>query len=359
MLECLAIVCGNRLPVYLLYPKALRIMSKIHDVAARAGVSTSTVSHVINQTRFVSEDTRERVLQAIAELNYQPNRLARSLRNRQTHTLGVLLPNSANPFFAEVLLGIEAACYNLHYNVILGNAHDDPKRELSHLEVLLAKQVDGVLLVSSGAYEAGLEIIQQNNTAVVMIDRVGGAREVDTILVDNEQGGLLATHHLLALGHRHIGCIAGPSLYSPSHGRLVGYQNALREQNIPSEEQLIVTGDFQHEGGYNGCRALFSLSQPPSALFVCNDLMAVGALFALHEMGLRVPQDVSVVGFDDIPLASYTIPALTTIMQPGRELGQLAVETLVKRIRRPDIPASHQLLPVRLIERASSAPLRG
>jgi LacI family transcriptional regulator len=333
------------------------MMSKIHDVAARAGVSTSTVSHVINQTRFVSQETRERVLQAIADLNYQPNRLARSLRNRKTNTLGVLLPNSANPFFAEVLLGIEAACYNLNYNVILGNAHDDPNRELSHLEVLLAKQVDGVLLVSSGAYQEVLEITQQSNTAVVMVDRVGGVQQTDTILVNNEQGGLLATRHLLALGHQRIGCIAGPSLYSPSHGRLIGYQKALHEQEIPVDGHLIVTGDFQHEGGYRACRELFSIQAPPSALFVCNDLMAVGAMFALHEMGLRVPHDVSVVGFDDIPLASYTIPALTTIAQPGRELGHLAVETLVKRIRRPDIPTTHQLLPVKLIERASCAPI--
>jgi len=335
----------------------------IRDVAEAAGVSPSTVSHVINQTRHVSEDTRQRVMDAMAALDYHPNRLARSLRNRRTHTLGVLLPNSANPFFAQVLLGIEAACFDYGYNVILGNANDDPERELAYLDVLLSKQVDGVLLVSTGAYDEALDFLATRSAPVVMVDRSPGAGyedlQIDTVFTDNERGGMLATRYLLRLGHRRVGCISGPSRLTSSADRVVGYRQALTEAGIRVDEDLIVSGDFQHESGYRACRQLLELPEPPTALFVCNDLMAVGALCAVHEVGLNVPADVSVIGFDDIPLASYTVPRLTTIAQPARDLGRVAVDLMVQRLSDRESPARHERLPVTLLERDSCGPMRG
>ncbi len=338
-------------------------MATIHDVAKKAGVSASTVSHVVNRTRYVSEQTRQRVLQAMEELDYQPNRLARSLRSRRTHTFGVILPNSANPFFAQVLLGVEAEAYDYGYNVILGNANDDPQRELDYLETLLSKQVDGVLLVSTGAYSEALDILTSRHTPVVMVDRTPGESydsfHIDTVYTDNRQGGILATEHILSWGHRRIGCITGPSLFTSSASRVIGYRTALEAAGLPVDPDLIISGDFQHESGYRAGHQLLKLPQPPSALFVCNDLMAVGALCAIHEAGFRVPADISVVGFDDIPLASFTVPRLTTIAQPAQRIGAVAVKLLIRRLQNREAPAQHELLPVRLIERDSCGPFKG
>jgi LacI family transcriptional regulator len=328
-------------------------MVTIRDVAKAAEVSTSTVSHVINDTRYVSPATRERVLRAMTELNYHPNRLARSLRNNKTYALGVLLPNSANPFFAEVLLGIEAAGYDHGYNIIMGNANDDPERELSYLQVLLSRQVDGILLISTGAHHESIALLTSQHTPVVVVDRCTNIPSIDEIFTANKQGGLLATSYLLDLGHTRIGCITGPSFLTPSAERVEGYHEALAAAGITTEDDLIVTGDFQHASGYQAAQHLLALKTPPTAIFACNDLMAVGAMCAIHEAGLRVPDDMSVIGFDDIPLASYTIPRLTTVGQPARQIGQLAVERLVARLQADEQEPLHEKLPVTLVERDS------
>lgn len=332
-------------------------MATIKDVAERAGVSASTVSHVINDTRRVSDASRAAVMRAMQDLNYQPNRLARSLRNRRTQTLGILLPNNANPFFAQVLEGIESAAYDHGYNVILGNANDDPARELAYLDILLSKQVDGVVLVSTGANRAALDFLAARTKPVVMVDRAPGAGyndfQVDTVFTENQHGGVLATQHLIDLGHRRIGCIGGPSLINSSADRVVGYRQALAAAGISEDPELIVSGNFEHESGYRACQQLLALAEPPTAIFVSNDLMAVGALCAIHEAGLRVPDDLSVVGYDDIPLASFTVPRLTTIAQPAGELGARAVDLLVKRLAVKPATACHERLPVRLVERDS------
>lgn len=328
-------------------------MSTIRDVAKAANVSTSTVSHVINDTRFVKPDTRERVLQAMKELKYQHNRLASSLRNRKTHTIGVLVPNSANPYFAEILAGIEAACYEQDYHIIMGNANDDPEREQSYLQVLLSRQVDGILLISTGAFENSIRLLSENKTPVVMVDRSTELTTVDEIFTDNHRGGYLATEYLLSLGHRRIACVTGPSFLTPSSARVQGYRDAFTSANLKSCDDWIVTGDFQHKGGYDAAQRLLQLDEIPTAIFACNDLMAVGMISALQGAGLRVPYDVSVIGYDDIPLASYANPRLTTIAQPARELGHLAVERLLQRFNDPDAPARHEMLPVALVERDS------
>jgi len=329
-------------------------MVTIRDVAAIAQVSTSTVSHVINDTRYVSPATRERVLNAMAKLNYRPNRLARSLRSSRTLTLGVLLPNSANPFFAELLLGVEAACFDLGYNIILGNANDNPERELSYLEVLLSRKVDGILLISTGAFKESVALLAAHDVPVVIVDRATNLPSVDEIFTENKQGGLIATNYLLNLGHRRIGCITGPSFLTPSAERVAGYYEAMSAAGVTVDARWIVIGDFQHETGYSGCQQLLRLPEPPTAIFACNDLMAVGALCAIHEAGLRVPDDISVIGYDDIPLASYTVPRLTTIAQPTRQLGRLAAERLIARLQKKQVlPVQREKLAVTLVVRDS------
>ncbi len=330
-------------------------MATIRDVAEAAGVSVSTVSHVINETRFVRPATRDKVLSAMDQLNYMPNRLARSLRrkDKRTHTLGLLIPDSTNPFFAEVLRGVEDSSFEAGYNVILCNSDDDPAKELNYLDVLLSKQVDGIVLVSAGAHRDSLELLSRRKGTAVVADRELDTAGLDCVVVDNAKGGQLATSHLLGLGHRRVGCIAGPSLLAPSAGRTEGYRQALKEAGIPVDDSLVLAGDFRPQSGYEAARQLLALDSPPSAIFACNDMMAMGALCALNDAGLQVPRDISVVGFDDISLASFTVPRLTTIAQPSYEMGLLAAELLIQRLRHPTAPAKRKLLSPELIERDS------
>ncbi|TVR25484.1 MAG: LacI family transcriptional regulator [Anaerolineaceae bacterium] len=327
-------------------------MATIREVAELAGVSISTVSHVINETRYVSPSAKARVMDAIQRLNYHHNRLASSLRNQKTHTIGVLLPNNANPFFAKILTGIETACYTSGYNFIMGNANDDPERELSYLRVLLSKQVDGVLLISTGADDAALHLMTERKVPLVLVDRAG-TEQADIIHTDNRQGGQLATDYLIRLGHRRIACITGPSFLTPSSERIIGYEQTMQEAGLPVRDEWIITGDFHQESGYQAIQQLLKLDELPTAIFACNDLMALGVLCGLHEAGLSVPDDISLIGYDDIQMASYSVPRLTTIRQPSEELGQLAVERLVERLDNPQAPFQQDVLSVHLITRQS------
>lgn len=333
-----------------------RHLVTIRDVAQRAGVSTSTVSHVINGTRFVSPELAERVREAMAELRYQPNALARSLRRRETLTLGMVVPDNANPFFAMMARTVEDTCYRQGYSLILTNSEGDLGRELANINVLVAKQVDGLILAAVGLSSRDLQrVLRQVPTVVV--DRELSGIQADTLLVDNFDGGYQATRHLIELGHRRIGCIAGPSVTTPSAERVTGYRRALSEAGLPYEETLVVRGDFQFAGGYEGAQALLSLPEPPTAIFACNDLMAVGAIAAAAALGRRVPDDLSVVGFDDTILASYITPALTTVAQPIADIGRLATEMVLQRVQAPTDPPVRRVLPTRLVVRQSTRAL--
>lgn len=332
-------------------------MTTIRDVAKRAGVSTSTVSHVINQTRFVSENTRGRVLDAMRELEYKPNQLARSLRSRRTNTFGVLLPDSANPYFAAILAGIEAASFERGYNIIIGNANNDPQREYTYLDVLTSKQIDGMLLISTGSFSESIRILQEQKVPVVLVDRPDQQGTLDVVMANNRQGGVLATHHLIERGHQRIACIAGPDHLMNSVERREGYFEALQAAGIDHSPAMLVNGNFDTENGYTACQQLLDLPHRPTAIFACNDLMAIGALRAISERGLRVPDDISLVGFDNIQLASYTVPRLTTIKQPTAALGRRAVERLIERVSSPYPSGERDVLDVILIERDSTRSL--
>ncbi len=330
-------------------------MTSIRDVAKSAGVSVSTVSHVINKTRFVSEETQTKVLDAMKTLKYKPNRLASSLRrkDKRTHTLGLLIPDSTNPFFAEVLRGVEDACFDAGYSVFLCNSDDDPQKELNYIEVLLGKQIDGIILVSAGIHNDAIALLATNDIPSVLVDREVSGSIIDSVLVDNEEGGCQATEYLIKLGHTRIGCIAGPSLITPSAARVQGYRKALSKYNLVQDDALVVAGDFRAQSGFKATKELLDLEEPPTAIFACNDMMAVGVLHAIDETGLSVPEDISIVGFDDIPLASFTPPPLTTISQPSQEMGFLAAKMVIDRTENQSIPVRHEILSTSLIIRNS------
>jgi LacI family transcriptional regulator len=329
----------------------------MRDVAERAAVSVTTVSHVINQTRPVSEDLQERVHQAMRELGYQPNALARSLRRRETYIIGLILPDSADPFFAEVARGIEDTCFERGYSIILCNSDSEFSKELLYTNLLAEKQVDGLLFLGAGHLGSEhIHSLQARQMPVVVVDRHIPGAVVDTVLVDNAHGGWLATHHLVELGHRRIGCLTGPSHLSLSAERVTGYRQALAETGCPIDDTLILKGDFQYESGYRAASYLLSLEKPPTAIFACNDLMAIGVINAGFELGRPVPGQLSVVGFDDIRLAAFTNPPLTTVAQPKYKSGVLATELLLERIQRDDIPPRRQLLETQLVVRRSTAP---
>jgi len=329
----------------------------MREVAERADVSVTTVSHVVNDTRPVSQALQERVLFAMDELDYRPNRLARSLRRGETHTIGVIVPDSANPFFAEVARGVEDASFEERYNVILCNSDGDLEKELLYTNVLTAKQVDGILFVAAGVSTEHIRALQEDRVPLVVVDRTIPDVSVDEVLTDNIHGGEMVTSHLIDLGHRRIGCITGPSDVTPSADRVAGYQKALRDADIPIDESIILRGDFQYSSGHQVAHELLGMDDPPTAVFACNDLMAVGVISAARELGLRVPEDLSVAGFDDVPLASFTNPPLTTIAQPKYEMGALATRLLLERMQDHDNSPRHELLSTRLVIRQSTAPV--
>jgi LacI family transcriptional regulator len=329
-------------------------MTTIREVAQRAGVSYATVSHVINKTRFVSDETRSRVLSAMSELNYRPNTLARSLRIGETKTIGLILPDSANPFFAEIARSIEDRAFRLGYSVILCNTERDTNRETLYVDVLSKRQVDGIIFVATGDQADSLNFLINQDMPVVLIDRDLANIEVDAVLTDNQRGGYLATRHLIQRGHRRIACIAGPSHITPSAERVTGYLQALAEAGIPYDEALVVDGDYHPASGQQVTAALLAMDFPPTAIFALNDLMAIGALRAATEAGLRVPEDLAVIGYDDIEFACFTNPPLSTIAQPKDEVGSQATEILVKRISEKDGEKHRLVLPPRLIIRGST-----
>ena len=335
-------------------------MSTITDVARRAGVSVTTVSHVINGTRFVSDELRLRVTAAMEELRYRPNYMARSLRSGETKIIGLVVPDNSNPFFAEISRVIEDVGFENGYSVILCNSDGDLNKEQAYINLLISKQVDGVIFIASGSKQDLLEELITNKIQVIVADRKIPQSMADVVLVNNEQGGYIASGHLVALGHERIGCISGPSDLTPSADRVKGYERALSEANIPIQDELIVAGDLRYQGGEKAMQRLLELNTPPTAVFASNDMMAIGAMRAIHNAGLRIPEDVSLVGFDDIPLAAALFPALTTVSQPMTELAQLTAKRLIDRIQNSEENFNPQqyILETELIVRDSCAPPR-
>lgn len=308
-------------------------MANIKEVAALAGVSTTTVSHVINETRFVAEETRERVFAAMRELNYAPSLVARSLKVKETNSIGMLVTTSSNPFFAEVVRGVERYCFEQGYNLMLGNTEGQAETALSYLKMMLRKRVDGLLIMcSEGQQEVFNQLDWLKSLPVVVMDWGLVSEDVDLIADNSFHGGYLATRHLIELGHTAIGCITGPHSRAPANQRQAGFELALQEAGLTVNPDWIQEGDFDCASGHQAMTRLLALPECPTALFVCNDMMAMGAISAAHQAGLVIPRDLSIVGYDNVALAEFMSPPLTTVNQPKEELGRLAVTRLLARI---------------------------
>lgn len=304
----------------------------IRDVARRAGVGVGTVSRVLNSKGHVSNATREKVLRAVEELNYQPNNLARSLATGRSRLVALVIPDITNPFFPTVARGVEDAASTMGYTVVLCNTDGDPAQEMAYAKTLRELRVDGIIFVVSSPDSAAVWELLRGHFPLALIDRQVEGASVDAVLVDNVSSAREATRHLIRLGHRRIAHISGPPQLTTSRDRLRGYLEALGEAGLEADETLIRAGDFRYHSGYARMKELLEAQDPPTAVFAANDLMAIGAIRALGESGRRVPDDVAVVGFDDILLASLVRPALTTVSQPAYQMGVTATELLIRRM---------------------------
>lgn len=329
-------------------------MATMKDVARLAGVSTSTVSHVINNNRFVSDKVRERVQAVVEQLNYAPSALARSLKISQTRTLGMLVTSSNNPFYAEVVHGVERSCYERGYSLILCNTEEDADRMTHGMETLLQKRVDGLLIMCSETNSPPLQALRGHpSLPIVMMDWTPFAGANDIIQDNSLLGGELATRHLIERGYQRIACISGPKNKTTAFHRLQGYRQAMARAGLPIPDGYEVFSDFEFAGGVKAMQQLLALPQPPHAVFAGNDAMAVGVYQALFQAGLSVPAQMAVIGYDDIELAKYLTPPLTTINQPKDSLGELAIDALIHRLQQPDSAPQVMVLTPELVDRAS------
>ncbi|KAA9002051.1 HTH-type transcriptional repressor PurR [Affinibrenneria salicis] len=309
-------------------------MATIKDVARRAGVSTTTVSHVINKTRFVAEETKAAVRAAIQELHYSPSAVARSLKVNNTKTIGLLASSSEAPYFAEIIEAVENSCFDKGYTMILCNSHNDLERQRACLSMLAQKRVDGLLVMCAEYPPALLAMLEDHRHIPMVVMDWGSAQHdfTDTIIDNAFAGGRMAARYLIERGHRDIGAIPGSQERNTGSGRYQGFLRALQEAGIQPQPEWIVQGDFEPESGWRAMNQILAQKQRPTAVFCGGDIMAMGAICAADELGLRVPQDISVIGYDNIRHARYFTPALTTIHQPKERLGQSALAMLIDRI---------------------------
>lgn len=339
-------------------PSARRATVTRNDVAALAGVAPSTVSYVVNNgPRSVSLKVREKVLKAIAKLAYQPSAVARSLRTRRTQTVGLVIPDITNPYYGEMAQAVEELSFEHGYTVILADSSHLPERELKYAQVLRSKQVDGVIFLPVTPQLEALHVLQGAGIPVVVLERfVPG---YPCIMLDEHFAGFLATQHLIELGHRRIGCIALEADSTSSAVRLEGYRSALVGAGILPDKDLVVVGGADgYSAGEAEAHRFLHLPQRPTAVVAHNDLVAIGAMKAFAEAGLKIPDDISVVGFDDIAAASYVQPPLTTIACPKGTMGKAAMDLLLNLMHSDElITPCAKKLEVEIIVRGSTSRL--
>lgn len=333
--------------------KTIHVTKK--DVAQRAGVSTATVSYVINNgPRPVAVATRARVLKVIEELGYYPNELARSLAMKQTLTIGFVIPDLINPYYAHLARQFEDICFSSGYMVFVCDTHRDPSKEIRIAESLRSKRVDGVAFLPDTKSLEAVEILEQAGTATVVMER--DFPNMHCVAIDDFNGGVISTQHLLELGHRRIACIHQES-FTTSARRYEGYVHAHRIAGLEVNPQYVVSCGHEFNDGIQVMKTLLTLPERPTAVFAHNDVIALNAIYAINEAGLRVPDDISVVGYDDIAEASICNPTLTTIGYPKSAMAHWAAQRLFDLIKDHTIPPMTRLLPTHLVVRHSSARL--
>jgi len=330
----------------------------IYEVASSAGVSVATVSRVLNGTGPVSEEARRRVLHAVETLGYVPHGAARSLSTRRTMNVGVLLPDVHGAFFSEIVRGIDLAARAAGYHILVSGSHSDLAETTAVLQALHGR-IDGLILLTAGIAAEWLRRTLPPRLPVVLLHNSGEEGEHDSIRIDNRLGARLAADHLLDLGHRRIALICGPPGNADAQERRTGFREALAARGLAVQPRLELPGDFREESGFRAGERLAGQANPPTAIFAANDAMAIGCLAALRGRGLRVPDDVSLVGFDDIPIARYLTPALTTVQVPIAEIGGRALDRLVETLQSGREAAKrHDVVTLTLAVRASTAAAR-
>ncbi|WP_371672257.1 LacI family transcriptional regulator [Streptomyces sp. NBC_00289] len=333
-------------------------MPTMADVARSAGVSVATVSHVLNDTRPVLPHTRQAVLDAIDELGYTPNTLARSLVTSRTRSIGLAVSAISNPFFTDILQGVEAGALEHGYSLLIADPHDDPEHELKVVQLLHERRVDGMIVAPSADPRGLLAYLGRHAVPTVLLDRVvdspaAGVPGFDQVCADGAEPTALLVTHLAGLGHRRIALVAGLPGLSTTSERITGYRHGLAAAGFPYDERLVVHGASDSAGAERATAALLSLAVPPTALVTANNAMTIGALRALRDRGLSVPDDIALCCFDDFAWADLFSPRLTAISQPSREIGARAVDLLLERLAAPDRPARTVRLGCAFVHRTS------
>jgi DNA-binding LacI/PurR family transcriptional regulator len=305
----------------------------IKDVAEHAGVSTATVSHVINETRFVSEDTKQRVIQAIEELGYFPSAVARGLASRKSKIVGVVFSDISNPFFTSVYKGIESLLTEQGYELTLANTGEVNATQEVVLNTMFSRQIDGLIISPTGEESPMLNRIISSHIPVIMLDRGGPFPTSSMVRLDNVTAAYDATSHLIEDGHKKIGIVLGLSSVDTTSARLEGYKNALASHQLPFKDSYVIEGQSQSKGGLESTRILLTQPDPPTAVFTTNNLMTLGALHAIRDLGLRIPKDIGLVGFDDHDWADIFTPPITVVKQPTFKMGVEAAKLLAVRMK--------------------------
>ena len=332
----------------------------IKDIADEAGVSPTTVSRVLNDKPDVSAKTKKKVQKVIDRCDYNPNSIARGLVLNKSYTLGLVIPDISNPFFPEVAKGIEDKAKAAGYSVIFCNTDNHTRGEKKALELMKSKQVDGMIvsLAINEENEDELAELAEDNFPVVQIDRKIPEADFPAVVIDNQAAAYKAVKYLIELGHQKIAHISGDLAVKTSQDRLTGFKQILVERNLTVPAEWIREGDYSSQSGYEEMKELLKLEPRPTAVFIANDLMGLGAYEAVFEAGLEIPEDISIVGYDDIDVASVIRPALTTISQPEYELGIAAVEMLLKNLEDgQSLARADRILAAELVERDSTQEL--
>jgi DNA-binding LacI/PurR family transcriptional regulator len=332
----------------------------LFDLAEELNVSISTISRALSRPEMVAAATREKILAAVKQFGFQPNEIARSLRTRQTKTIGIIVPDITNWFFGVVVKAVGEVAKSNGYSLLVCNANEDPAGEKDALNLLRERKVSGIINCPMGADLMLWRELRKTGMPVVELDRVSGLEKVDTVVLDGENAGNLAAEHFIELGHRQIATIAGPQHLSNGRARFVGFQKALRKYSIPLPPEYIEYGDFREESGHQAARRLVSLRNPPTAIFIANSEMAGGAIGTFRECKLKIPAQLSIVAFDDARWARYLDPPLTVIAEPAEAMSRRAAELLLARLRTRSKSGKRnvEIFPPALILRKSTAVLR-
>lgn len=319
--------------------------SKLKDIAQKLNISVSTVSRVANGKAYVKPETRETVMKALEEMNYTPNQVARSLKNKATKTIGIVVPDISEDFFAYVIKGIDNVLSRNGYTIILCDTGENAEKEELYINLLSEKQIDGVILATVSKEHKALYKLIAKELPIIFIDNLPNLKtNYDSVIIDNNRASYMAAEHLINLGHKTIGAIIGKIDETTGYERLLGYKKALEDNNLPANENLIKIGDFKEKSGYESMKSLLKMNKDISAVYVASSKMTYGAIKAILEKGLQIPKDISLVGFDIHDASGLIRPGITTVLQPEERIGKVAGELMLKRLQDSDERYSQKIV---------------